>query len=69
MKLGLDENNRIVEVNEITNKSLKTIDIEENEDFPFYNEDGSIWSKEKLLKYCYEQSEYIIKIYPLKENN
>jgi hypothetical protein len=66
MKLGLDENNRIIEVNEITEKSVKVIDIEENEDFPFYNEDESIWSNEKLLTYCYEVKEGSIQIYPFK---
>jgi hypothetical protein len=72
MKIGINENFEIIQVNNITNEDLIIIELLEDSEeyeFPFYEEDGSVWSEEKLLKYCYEVAGKETKIYPKKGAN
>jgi hypothetical protein len=70
MRIGINENYQIKQIDNITDKSLTIIDLPEiltledgsiieNENFPFKN-----WEEETILQYCYEASENSIKIYP-----
>jgi hypothetical protein len=63
--IGINYKHQIEQVNEITNKELKKIELNKEEGiYPFNNFDD-----EKILTYCYEETEYGIKIYPYKKRN
>lgn len=70
MKIGINSEYQIKQINNITDTSLIIIDLVElilsedgqfikNPDFPF---DG--WSEEEILKYCYKEEDGEISIYP-----
>lgn len=70
MKIGINEKYEIKQINNITDKSLIIIDLNElifsengefipNPDFPFEG-----WSEEDILKYCYKEENGAILIYP-----
>lgn len=58
MKLGIEKNHFIKQVNNITDMSLKIIELNENpgeEEPEFAFADKDYWTNELLLTYCYEE--------------
>lgn len=58
MKLGLNEKHYIKQINNITDTSLKVIELKENpteEELEFPFADRNHWTDELLLTYCYEE--------------